>query len=332
MSDVEITLTAPSSTTASTVDLTVTNGFTSATAAFTYTAPPAPTITAVSQSTGSARGGQVISIMGSGFDVNAAGFSTCTSCIGVGYVKVGQGVAKINSWTASELTVIVPLSKIIGEVDVVVGNWWGEVVSPIKFTYLAVPKPFVSKITPTNIAAYTYPKIVLTGAGFADVTNVTIESASSVKFAVVSDLEMILNSDFFSINGTYDFTIYTPWHVVKLQDALVVTNGAPLPPTGRVGLSIHSGAQFTNSTAIDLSIIWPVGALTVTISNDGGFSANSSSTFSLSEKIPWKLNPQAVVPIPALVYIRFDSDLQTYFDDILVDAIAPILTFVSARS
>ena len=247
-------------------------------------------------------------------------------------MKIGQTVAKVMSWTASELTVVMPLSKATGEVDVVVGNWWGEVVAPAKFTYLVVPAPQVSSITPTNIPANTYPTIVLSGVGFMDITYVAIESATFVKFAVVSDSELILNSDFFSVNGTYNLTIYTPWHVVNLQDALVVTDGAPLPPTGRIGVSIHSGAQFTNSTSVGLSIVWPVGATSVTISNDGGFSSNSSSTFSLHERISWSLNPQAVVPIPAMVYVRFDNDLQTYFDDILVDAIAPILTFVSARS
>ena len=48
--------------------------------------------------------------------------------------------------------------------------------------------------------------------------------------------------------------------------------------------------------------------------------------------MPWVLPPQAVIPLPSIVYARFDNDPNTYyFDDIILDAITPVLTYASAR-
>jgi hypothetical protein len=43
------------------------------------------------------------------------------------------------------------------------------------------------------------------------------------------------------------------------------------------------------------------------------------------------LPPQAVIPLPAIVYARFGDSTAYYFDDIIVDSIAPVLTYVAAR-
>src|SRR5262249_27713694 len=47
----------------------------------------------------------------------------------------------------------------------------------------------------------------------------------------------------------------------------------PTPPSGYVGVSINSGNYATDSYAVDLDLVWPAGATSALISNDGGFNS-----------------------------------------------------------
>ena len=118
------------------------------------------------------------------------------------------------------------------------------------------------------------------------------------------------------ISGTYQF------------EADVV----PAPPAGRLmGVSINEGARYTNSRNVNIDLVWPDGTLVAYVSNDGGFVPGTYSSVPLQAQIPWVLPPQAAVPLPAIVYARFgDANATTYFDDIIMDSLAPILTYASA--
>jgi hypothetical protein len=111
------------------------------------------------------------------------------------------------------------------------------------------------------------------------------------------------------------------------------TKVVPAPLPGRqIGISINNGERYTNSSNVTLNLVWPDGTTKIYVSNDGGFAPGTVSEYDLQYTIPWVLPPQAVVPLPSIVYARFDNDPNTYyFDDIVVDSIAPILTFVSSN-
>lgn len=111
------------------------------------------------------------------------------------------------------------------------------------------------------------------------------------------------------------------------------TKVVPAPLPGRqIGISINAGDRYANSSNVNLSLVWPDGTTTIYVSNDGGFAPGTVSSYDLQYTVPWVLPPQAVIPLPSIVYARFDNDPNTYyFDDIILDAIVPVLTYASAR-
>jgi hypothetical protein len=105
----------------------------------------------------------------------------------------------------------------------------------------------------------------------------------------------------------------------------------PLPPAGRlIGVSINGGARYTNSQNVIVDLVWPDGVTSITVSNDGGFAPGTFRVVDVQEHIEWQLPPQAVIPLPAIVYTRFGDSTTYFFDDIIVDSIAPVLTYVAA--
>ena len=116
------------------------------------------------------------------------------------------------------------------------------------------------------------------------------------------------------------------------QDVL----GSALPrPNGETGVSINQGSSYTNSRDVSLRIVWPSGASTVRISNDGGFAADTTSVFSLNEFQNWKLDASTPGLNTKIVYVRFGgSGLNTslsYSDDILLDVDAPVIASAAAE-
>jgi alpha-tubulin suppressor-like RCC1 family protein len=111
------------------------------------------------------------------------------------------------------------------------------------------------------------------------------------------------------------------------------TKVVPAPLPGRqIGISVNAGDRYTNSSNVNLSLVWPDGTTKIYVSNDGGFAPGTVSDYDLQYTVPWVLPPQAVIPLPSIVYARFDNDPTTYyFDDIILDAITPVLTYASAR-
>ena len=106
----------------------------------------------------------------------------------------------------------------------------------------------------------------------------------------------------------------------------------PLPPDGRqVGVSINGGARYTNTSNVTLDLVWPDGVYKIYVSNDGGFAPGTVTEIDLQTQISWRLPVQAVIPLPSIVYARFGDSNMYYFDDIILDAISPILTFASAQ-
>jgi 6-phosphogluconolactonase (cycloisomerase 2 family) len=98
-------------------------------------------------------------------------------------------------------------------------------------------------------------------------------------------------------------------------------SGGPTPPPGPTGVSIENGTRYTNDPHVHISVVWPLGAATLSIANDGGFKA--ARTFPVAASIPWKLDSSGPERLPKTVYVRFGASTQTFTDDIILDETAP---------
>jgi hypothetical protein len=88
-----------------------------------------------------------------------------------------------------------------------------------------------------------------------------------------------------------------------------------------VGISIDDGAQFTNTPAVTVHIVWPLGATAVWLANDGGFS--KAKSFAVAPELPWRLVSTGPERLPKTVYMRFGGSIQTFSDDIILDETRP---------
>ena len=107
----------------------------------------------------------------------------------------------------------------------------------------------------------------------------------------------------------------------------------PSPPAGEQGVSVKSGAAYTNSKQVALNLIWPEYATSVRISNDGGFAASQTQTRDLAASVDWVLDDSVKGLYTKVVYVRFNGvadTTKTYTDDIILDTTAPTIEKTSA--
>ena len=118
--------------------------------------------------------------------------------------------------------------------------------------------------------------------------------------------------------------------------ALEVTQSVWVFPDQEVGISIGAGKNFTNSSNVNLNMVWPDGATSVRISNDGGFTSTNTRSYALDLEIPWALSGSTSSKSTRVVYARFSGPgidgTRTYSDDIDLDVIAPSISSVQASS
>jgi hypothetical protein len=135
-----------------------------------------------------------------------------------------------------------------------------------------------------------------------------------------------------SINGALYIRVKATTSASVIGTSNYYTLVVPLPPAGRkIGVSVNAGARYTNSSNVVLDLVWPDGVYKIYVSNDGGFAPGTVTEIDLQTQINWVLPPQAVIPLASIVYARFGDENNYYFDDIIIDAISPVLTFASAR-
>jgi hypothetical protein len=70
-----------------------------------------------------------------------------------------------------------------------------------------------------------------------------------------------------------------------------------------------------------LNVVWPAGAETMLVSNDGGF--GSAQRLPVATSVSWTLNTTGSQLAPKTVYLRFDGSTQTFSDDIILDTVPP---------
>jgi hypothetical protein len=118
--------------------------------------------------------------------------------------------------------------------------------------------------------------------------------------------------------------------------ALEVSQSVWIMPDQEVGVSVNAGKNFTNTKNVKLNLVWPDGATSVRISNDGGFSSSSTRTSNLDLEIPWVLSSSTSSKATRVVYVRFSGSgidqTRTYSDDIDLDVVNPRISSVTAAS
>lgn len=159
---------------AGTTQLTVTNvvfgqleGAPSNPVDFTFVAPQgdAPTLTTVAPTSGTALGGDVVTLTGTGFVSGSRAF-------------FGGNEAVVSGSTATSLTVVTAPVDAAGDVEVAVVNPDGQTaVLAAGFTF-ALPPPSISAAFPDRAAVAGNTIVVVTGAGFRDDTTVSFTTAS----------------------------------------------------------------------------------------------------------------------------------------------------------
>ncbi len=221
-----ITATSPAEG-ASTVDVRVTT--TAGTSAvnepgdqFTFSVPPAPTVTGVSPSTGSTAGGATVTITGTNF----TGASTVTF-----------GATAATSFTVNSATSITATSPAEGAstVDVRVTTTAGTsaVNEPgDQFTFSVPPAPTVTGVSPSTGSTAGGSSVTITGTNFT--------GASAVKFGTVAATS-------FTVNSATSITATSPAEGASTVDVRVTTTAG----TSAVN---EPGDQFTYSVPPATSI------------------------------------------------------------------------------
>jgi PKD repeat protein len=138
----------------------------------------------------------------------------------------------------------------------------------------------------------------------------------------------------FSTSGTYTVQLKVTRAGGRIDTASGTIEIRPVPPVGAVGVSVNDGDYATNTTAVQLYVVWPVLASGALVSNDGGFgAAGGTTTLPLASTIPWTLRSEGSERLPKTVYVRFPDSgnpTQTFTDDIILDTTTPVVQSASS--
>jgi len=169
---------------------------------------------------------------------------------------------------------------------------------------------------------------VLESGGTYDIEDTTQGRSSLVSFSA-SDSSTGTTTTGTTTTGTTTTT--TPTTTATTSTTTTATSsGSPVPPPGYVGVSIDGGVFATDSRSIELDLVWPAGATSALISNNGGFnSAGRTETVALAPEVPWTLEYTGSDRLPKTVYVRYlgaGIDTENFTDDIILDEETPSIS------
>jgi hypothetical protein len=175
---------------------------------------PAPTVTAVSPTSGPTAGGTTITITGTNFVSGATVTVDGTAATGVTFVSATSITAKVPAHTAG------------GAVAVAVKNPDGQTATKTgAFTYIA-PNPTVTGVSPASGTASGGTTVTISGTNLTTPTGVTFGGTAATSVTLVSATQI---------------TAVTPAHAVGAVDVTVnFGTGAPLP-----SVTLTSGYTYT---------------------------------------------------------------------------------------
>ena len=256
--------------------------------------PPAPTVTGVSPTSGSAAGGTQVTITGTSF----------TGAKGVKFGGTAATNVSVNSDTS--ITATAPAGQ-AGPVDVTVTTPGGTSAtsSADQFTYTPPPVPTVTKVSPSSGPSTGGTPVTITGTGFTGATAVNFGSGNTATFSVSNDTTITATAPPTAKLGAVDVTVTTPGGTGTVTTADQFTYVAPPPPTvtavtPNAGPALTSvtiaGTNFSGATSVEVgsnsatfSVTSPTeisatvpssnstGAVDVTVTTPGGTSATSSA-------------------------------------------------------
>jgi hypothetical protein len=208
---------------------------------FTYVAPPAPTVTGLSPSSGSTAGGTSVTITGTNFtNASAVTFGTTSASFTV-----------VSSTTIQATTP----AHTAGTVDVTIATPGGTAAT--QFTYVA---PAVTGLSPNSGSIAGGYTVTITGTGFTNASAVNFDG-NTASFFVTSDTTIQATAPAHAA-GVVDVTVSNAGDTSATNPADQFTYVVP-PPPRVTGLSPNSGSiaggytvtvtgtNFTNASAVN---------------------------------------------------------------------------------
>jgi hypothetical protein len=250
-SSTSITATSPAQA-AGTYDVTIaTYSATSATASgdrYTATLASAPTVTAVSPTSGSTAGGTSVTLTGTNF----------TGATGVFFGGVAATTFTVNSSTS--ITATAP-PEAAATIDTTVQTYAGSsaVGSADHFTFTAASAPTVSSVSPSSGSTGGGTSVTVTGTGFTGATGVSFGSVAA-SFTVNSDTSITATAPA-QAAGTVDITVTTyaatsstsanDHYTYSAAAAPAVTSVSPSSGSTSGGATVTVlGSGFTGASAV----------------------------------------------------------------------------------
>jgi hypothetical protein len=266
-SDTSITATAPPEA-AGVVDVQVTtpSGTSAVVSAdhFTYTAAAAPAVTGVTPASGSAAGGSVVAVLGSGFTgASAVSFGTAAA---VSFTVVSDGALYATAPAGTAGTVDITVTTPTGT---------SSTSSADHFTYTAVPVPSMTGVSPGSGSTGGGTVVTLTGSNFTNANGVFFNGVAAASFVVFSDTQVQAVAPP-QAAGTVDVTVSSYGGTSATSSATRYTYNAAAapavtavsPPSGSTagGTSVTlTGTAFTGATAVSFG---GVAATSFTVTSD----------------------------------------------------------------
>lgn len=334
-----LTVTAPASPVAQTVDVTVTNPFgTSARAndGFTYRSPPSsapgPSVEGVSPSSGSVLGGTGVQIAGSGFTGATAVDFGSNAALSFTVNPSGTVISAITSPATS-----------LGAVDVTVtAGGVTSLVSPLDvyyYTLVSNSPPIVTNVSPNSTYIGASASVTVTGWDFADASQVLFGNVPGTHLVVAPNGESLtVDAPISHAVGSVDVTIVGPTGTSAVTPHDSFTYEEPVPaPAGPVvtGLSSHSG-PLAGGTVLSIEGTGLSGATSVQFGANAGtnlVSVGDGST-SLRVTVPAATTPgpvDVIVTTPAGTSAITPSDAYDYVASGSTNS-GPTVTGLSASS
>jgi hypothetical protein len=287
-----------------TVDVTVmTFAGTSATGTsdqFTYTNGANPTVSAVTATSGSTVGGDVVTISGTNF----------TGATGVTFDNVAAAGFTVVSDTA--IVAISPAHATTGTIDVQVTTYANtSVISAADhYTYNAPSAPTITSLDPSTSGTGGGTVVTITGTNLLNTTGVSFGGTPAASFYVVSDTVVSAVAPPLAA-GTFDVTVTTPAGTSALgsADRFVYT---PAPAPAVTSLSPNNGST-AGGTSVVITGTNFTGASSVTFGGvAAAFVINSDTSITATSPAEVSGAVDVIVTTPTGTSATSSSDQFTY--------------------
>ncbi|MGZ6887194.1 MAG: beta strand repeat-containing protein, partial [Acidimicrobiia bacterium] len=233
----------------------------------TTTLPPAPAVTSVTPTSGTAAGGTSVTIAGSNFS-GASGVSFG-----------GTPAASFTVDNGGQITAASP-AHAAGAVDVTVTTPSGTSPTTANDQFTFVAGPTVTSVTPSSGPASGGTSVTIGGTGFSGATAVKFGTTAAASFTVNNANQITATSPAHA-GGTVDVTVTTPAGTsptgaadqFTFVPAPTVTSVTPSSGSTSGGTSVTiAGTDFTGATAVSFG---GTAAASFTVDNAGQITASS---------------------------------------------------------